>query len=69
MSFAAVAKHVEVLREAQLLTKKRAGKEQIVTVAPKSIEIASQFLKQYERLWTKRFEGLENLLSEEVQDE
>jgi DNA-binding transcriptional ArsR family regulator len=68
MSFAAVAKHVEVLSEARLLTKNRVGKEQIVKAAPESIELASEYLKKFEAIWTKRFAALENLLSEEVQD-
>lgn len=65
MSFAAIAKHVSVLEAANLITKRREGKQQIISVVPKTIETALTHLEQYEQLWKARFDALENLLKED----
>ena len=51
ISFAAVAKHLNVLEKAQLVMKQRKGKEQIVSIAPQALKDASHYLEQYETLW------------------
>ena len=63
MSFAAIAKHINVLERASLISKKREGKQQIITATPKTIEIASSHLERYEQLWNNRFNTLEDLLT------
>ncbi len=65
ISFAAVAKHLTVLEKAKLITKKRRGKEQIVSIAPQALQDASYYLKQYEALWNKRFDEIDTLLKED----
>lgn len=62
MSFAAVAKHVSVLERAQLIVKKRQGKEQMVIVVPSTMEIAEKHIERYAKLWGGRFDKLEALL-------
>lgn len=62
MSFAAIAKHVSVLEAAKLVTKRREGKEQIVSVVPDTVTIASEHLEQYKELWSSRFDALEDVL-------
>ncbi len=64
MSFAAIAKHVSVLEQAKLVSKERRGKEQVVTVAPKAIKIATSYLREYEKLWDERFNRLDALLKD-----
>jgi DNA-binding transcriptional ArsR family regulator len=66
VSFAAVAKHLNVLEKAKLIVKKRHGKEQIVSIAPDALHDASKYLAQYEALWNKRFDALDNILKEQV---
>ena len=63
MSFAAVAKHIKVLEEAQLVTKKRRGKRQIVQLSIKTLEKALDHLSEYEKLWNTRFDQLDSLLT------
>lgn len=63
MSFAAIAKHVSVLEAASLVTKKKQGKTQVVSVAPKALKIVASHLKQYEKLWNDRFDRLDDLLT------
>jgi DNA-binding transcriptional ArsR family regulator len=64
MSFAAVQKHVAVLEEARLVTKRRQGRERIVRGNPERLAYARQLLQQLERLWTGRFSQLDVILVE-----
>ena len=65
MSFAAVQKHVVVLEEASLVTKRTHGRERIVTANPVAIARARGLLAQYEQLWRARVDRLDSLLAEE----
>lgn len=69
ISFAAVAKHLTVLERAKLITKRKRGKEQIITIAPQAIKDATYYLKQYETLWNNRFSEIDKLLKEEVSEQ
>jgi DNA-binding transcriptional ArsR family regulator len=64
MSLAAVAKHVSVLEKAGLVTKCRSGKEKVIRIEPKAIEVAAAHLSQYEKVWAARFDALEKLFEE-----
>ncbi len=64
MSFAAIAKHVSVLETAKLVSKRREGKQQIVSIVPKTMAVATTHLEQYEKMWSARFDALEKLLKE-----
>jgi DNA-binding transcriptional ArsR family regulator len=66
ITFAAVAKHLNVLEKARLVIKQRRGKEQIVSIAPTALHDASRYLAQYEALWNRRYDALDNILKEEV---
>lgn len=65
ISFAAVAKHLQVLQKAQLIVKQRRGKEQVVSISPNALKDASYYLKQYETLWNDRFDALEQIAKEQ----
>src|SRR5690554_3037755 len=64
MSFAAVQKHVAVLEAAQLVIKRAAGRERLVSANPEVIARARALLAQYEELWRARIARLEDLLAE-----
>ncbi|HEX3082065.1 MAG TPA: metalloregulator ArsR/SmtB family transcription factor [Candidatus Saccharimonadia bacterium] len=66
MSFAAVAKHLNVLEKAKLIIKQRRGKEQVVSIAPEALKDASHYLAQYEALWNARFDALDKILEEDL---
>jgi len=66
ISFAAVAKHLNVLKKAKLITKQRRGKEQVVSIEPHALEDASRYLQQYETLWNHRFNALDEVLKENL---
>lgn len=64
MSFAAVQKHVAVLEQAGLVTKRAQGRERIVRGNPQRLSHARELLQQLERLWTSRFSQLDAVLAE-----
>lgn len=65
VSFAAISKHLNVLERAKLITKRREGKKQMVTLAPGALQSADEYLEQYKRLWEQKFNKLDALLKEE----
>lgn len=65
LTLAAVAKHVDVLVRAQLVTKRKRGREQWITGNEAAVHETTALLQAYERLWTARFERLDAFLEEE----
>jgi len=65
ISFAAVAKHLNVLEKASLVSKRKSGKQQIISAQTATVEFASEHLKQYEKIWEGRFSRLDKILKEE----
>lgn len=66
MSYAAVQKHVSVLEEAGLVSKRTHGRERIVTANPAMIARARALLDQYEVLWRSRIDRLDALLADDA---
>lgn len=64
MSFAAIAKHVEVLRAARLVSKRKEGREQTVSLEARTLKTARLRIEKYERMWNDRFEALDALLKD-----
>lgn len=62
MSLAAVAKHIHVLEQAQLVVKKRKGRCQLISANPKAIHAATTILQHYQAAWDARFDALDSLL-------
>jgi DNA-binding transcriptional ArsR family regulator len=62
MSFAAVQKHVAVLEKAQLVTKRKQGREQLVRGENASIEYAMEQLERFEIEWRERLVRFEEVL-------
>jgi DNA-binding transcriptional ArsR family regulator len=63
MSFAAVQKHVTVLERAELVSKRRHGREQLVSGNPETIDRAHRLLDELEMLWRGRVERIDALLA------
>lgn len=66
LTFGAISKHIKVLERANLVTKRRRGKEQVVLIVPKTLNIARKHIERYARLWADRFDNLESILREET---
>ena len=62
LTFAAVAKHLEVLNRAKLITKSRLGKQQIVSISPVTMALASRYIETYQQLWEDRLDSLDAFL-------
>lgn len=62
MSFAAVQKHVSVLEEAGLVTKRPQGRERMVRGNLDAIQRAQALLERYEQIWRSRVDRLDELL-------
>jgi len=67
MSFAAVQKHVAVLERAGLVTKRRLGRERLVSGDVSTIRAAARLLAQFEEIW--RGGRIEEILSQPTGDE
>jgi DNA-binding transcriptional ArsR family regulator len=66
MSLAAVSKHLKVLENSGLVTKTRAGKQQIVRAAPDALQQAIDQLESYKQHFTRRVDALADYLEGEA---
>jgi DNA-binding transcriptional ArsR family regulator len=62
MSFAAVQKHVAVLERAGLVTKRRQGREQLVSGNVRRLRDAQRVLDQLEAIWRGRIDRISEIL-------
>jgi DNA-binding transcriptional ArsR family regulator len=65
MSFAAVQKHVAVLEGAGLVTKRRSGREQLVSGNVDTMQKANRLLEQLEGVWTDRIDRIGEILADD----
>jgi DNA-binding transcriptional ArsR family regulator len=64
MSFAAVQKHVAVLERAQLVHKRRQGRERLVRGDIEGLRTVNRLLDQYEAVWRSRIDQMDEILAE-----
>ena len=62
ISFTAVAKHVDVLARAHMVSKTRRGKEQVIALNPAPLAAASHYIEQYREMWEQRLDSLDRYL-------
>jgi DNA-binding transcriptional ArsR family regulator len=62
LTFAAIAKHLDVLQRAKLISKSRRGKEQIVSISPNAFAAATKYLEMYKQRWENRLDSLDTYL-------
>jgi DNA-binding transcriptional ArsR family regulator len=62
MSFAGASKHVKVLEEAGLLSRRKVGRMHLIRLEAKPLEEAERWLRQWEKFWTVRLDRLEALI-------
>ncbi len=65
VSFAAISKHLKVLEKARLIHKRKEGKKHMITLAPRTLKKADEYLEQYRKMWQSRHDKLEVLLQQE----
>ena len=65
MSFAGASKHVKVLEDAGLLSRRKAGRTHIVSLNAAPLAEAEAWLRQWERFWSVRLDRLQALVEAE----
>jgi DNA-binding transcriptional ArsR family regulator len=58
MSFAAVSQHLKILKEADLVTERREGRQRIYHLRPKPLRAVVDWMDEFETLWTARLGAL-----------
>jgi len=66
MSFAAVQKHIAVLEEAALVSKRRQGRERLVAANATTLRDAAQLLGRLESVWRERIDRFGAMLDEDA---
>jgi DNA-binding transcriptional ArsR family regulator len=61
----AVSKHLRVLERAQLVRRRRAGHEHLLSLNPRPLDEAAAWLEAQRAAWTSRLAALDALLTEE----
>jgi len=67
-SFAAVQKHVAVLEEAGLVTKRRNGREQLVAGNVDAVRAVARLLDQVAELWQGRVSRMSQVIAEDQKE-
>lgn len=63
MSFAAVQKHVAVLERAELVHKRRRGREQLVRGDLDALRTVNRLLDEYAEVWRSRVDRMDEILA------
>ena len=64
LTYAAISKHIKVLERADLVAKRRRGKEQVVAIVPSTVNLAQEHIERYTKMWGERLDKLDALLKE-----
>jgi DNA-binding transcriptional ArsR family regulator len=64
-----VSKHLRVLREVGLVDVRQEGRERIYALDGRSLKPIHDWVKNYERMWSDRFDALEDVLDELKEEE
>jgi DNA-binding transcriptional ArsR family regulator len=59
-----VSKHLKVLRDVGLVEVRREGRERIYRLQGRSLKPIHDWVKNYERMWSERFDALDEVLEE-----
>jgi DNA-binding transcriptional ArsR family regulator len=65
MSLNAVSKHIRVLEHAQLVHRRREGREHLLSLNPLALDEAASWIAERRAIWTARLDALEGLLRAE----
>src|SRR5512132_2755010 len=63
ISLPAISRHLKVLERASLITRSQHGRWRGARLSPTSLSTAATWLAQQERLWTERFDRLDDHLA------
>ena len=69
MSLQAAMKHLDVLANAGLITRKKEGRTVACALRPQPLETASRWLQRYEQLWEERLDRFERYVQDLQREE
>ncbi len=64
MSLNAVSKHIRILERAALVTRRRSGREHVLSLNPAPLDEASAWIETQRQFWNTRLDALERALAE-----
>jgi DNA-binding transcriptional ArsR family regulator len=67
MTFAGASKHVRVLEEAGLVSRRVEGRTHLCRLEPQALASAEEWLRFYEGFWTQQFDALEAALQAQAE--
>ena len=65
ISLNAVSKHIRILERANLVTRRREGREHLIGCNPKPLDEAAIWIDEMRNLWNYRLQVLDDLLIQE----
>jgi len=65
ISLNSVSKHIRVLERAELVRRRRVGREHILSFNPVPLDAAAEWMRSQRTLWTARLEALDAMLRAE----
>jgi DNA-binding transcriptional ArsR family regulator len=65
ISLNSISKHIRILERGRLVTRRRSGREHIISINPDSLDEASRWINEQRSLWAARLDMLGQLLEEE----
>ena len=68
MSLNAVSKHIKILERADLVQRRREGREHFLACNPKPLKAAAAWIEQQRMAWAGRLDRLEELMAAEARD-
>jgi DNA-binding transcriptional ArsR family regulator len=68
MTFAGASKHVKVLEDAGLISRRRQGRAHLIRIEAKPLEEAERWLRQWEKFWSGRLDRLEALIQRDKKE-
>jgi DNA-binding transcriptional ArsR family regulator len=67
ISLNSVSKHLRILERADLVRRRRLGREHLMALNPKPLDAMARWIKQQRDLWTWRLAELDGILNQESQ--
>jgi len=65
ISLNSVSKHIRLLERADLVRRRRSGREHILSINPAPLDEAAAWIDAQRKLWTWRLDRLEDILKED----
>jgi DNA-binding transcriptional ArsR family regulator len=65
ISLNSVSKHIRILERARLVRRRKEGREHILSIEPRALDEAAEWMNRQRTLWTSRLDALEAALRAE----